>query len=490
MEDLLETGSVAGLSDGDLLERFAARRDDAAEAAFAALVSRHGPMVRGVCRRLLADPHDAEDAFQATFLILARKAGAIRRPERLASWLYGTAYRVSRKLKVQSARHRRHESVAALTGAEASPDDEPGRREECRVVFEEVARLPEAYREVVVLHALEGLTQEEAARHLGCSDRTFRRRWVRSCSLLRRRLTYRGLAPAAATIASALAPAPASAGITEAEADALVHTALRFAAERVPATASAVILARGVIQAMLWNKLKAGALAAGLLLALGAGIGVGFVLPLVSASGKGDGPVAKAAQAADAEPSPADQYRALVKRHEDALKSYFDAVEGKTEAEEVEIAERLEPKPDDHVPAFVALAERYPDDPVAFDALLWAVQNTLSSGLESGSRAAQAVDRAGNPGPRPRRRPSARAVLLPHGPQLVPAQRSVFQNPRRAKPEPHREGPGNLGPRRESEAGSHVDRDPSSAGRTREHREAAQRTSGRTSFPRTRPTRT
>ena len=249
---------------------------------------------------------------------------------------------------------------------------------------------------VVVLHALQGLTQDEAARQIGCSDRTFRRRWVRSCNLLRRRLVRRGLAPAAGTLASTLAPAPASAGITEAATDALVEAAMSFAAGTVPAATSAVILARGVIQAMLWNKLKASAIAAGLLLALGAGLGVGLATPLASASGKNDGQAVKeaAGKAADPEPSPADQYRALVKRYEAAQKIYSDAVEGKTVAEELEIYERLGPKPDDHVPAFVALAVRYPDDPVAFDALHWAIENTLSSGLEPGGRSAQAVERA------------------------------------------------------------------------------------------------
>src|SRR3954470_18596540 len=103
---LLETGTVAGLSDGELLERFASRRD---EAAFAALVERHGPMVHRVCREVLAGHHDAQDAFQATFLVLARQAGSIRRRASVASWLYGVALRVARCARSASARRRRHE---------------------------------------------------------------------------------------------------------------------------------------------------------------------------------------------------------------------------------------------------------------------------------------------------------------------------------------------------------------------------------------------
>ncbi|MEJ7638588.1 MAG: sigma-70 family RNA polymerase sigma factor [Singulisphaera sp.] len=192
---LVEAGSVAGLADGMLLERFLAGRDDVAEVAFAALVARHGPMVRRVCRRLLVDPNDAEDAFQATFLVLARRAGAIRSPERLSSWLYGTAHRSSRKLKAQSARRRRHEVEVAREGS-ISVDD-PGRCERAEAVLEEVARLPRSYKAAVVLCELEGLTQGEAARLLGLSERTVGRHLVRARSLLRIRLTRRGLAPTA-----------------------------------------------------------------------------------------------------------------------------------------------------------------------------------------------------------------------------------------------------------------------------------------------------
>jgi RNA polymerase sigma factor (sigma-70 family) len=161
LRTLFSTGTAAGLSDRQLLERFVARRGNDAETAFAALVARHGPMVRRVCRSLLADQNDADDAFQATFLVLARKAGIIRRPELLANWLYGTAHRTSQKLKVQSVRRLKHEArEAAMAGARVSTDPDglehqAVRREEAQLVHEEVARLPEVCRAAVVLCDLE-----------------------------------------------------------------------------------------------------------------------------------------------------------------------------------------------------------------------------------------------------------------------------------------------------------------------------------------------
>src|SRR5580700_1853233 len=114
IESLFEGSSVAGLTDRQLLERFIARRDSAGEAAFAALVHRHGPMVLDVCRQLLGDLHHAEDAFQAVFLVLARKAGVIRDPDLLGAWLYGVAVRTARKARSRLARLRRNEGRDAM----------------------------------------------------------------------------------------------------------------------------------------------------------------------------------------------------------------------------------------------------------------------------------------------------------------------------------------------------------------------------------------
>jgi RNA polymerase sigma factor (sigma-70 family) len=381
---LFETGSTVGLPDDVLLDSFATHRG-AAEAAFATLVVRHGPMVQRVCRRLLRDPHDVDDAFQATFLVLARKAGAIQRPDRLSNWLFGTACRVAKKLKADTARRRTHESLVAL--AETSVADDTDRAEKAQAVFEEVARLPESCRAVVVLCELEGVTQDEAARQLRCSERTVRRRWVRARTILRVRLTTRGIAPAAATIISSWTDKSTSAAIAASTVDATARAATWFAAAggsttgAVPASSSAMILGEGVVRAMFWAKLKAVSVAAGLLLAFGltAGVVSGFSPRLARPRGDEPPSAQKAAHVtsalAKADVPPAEQFRALVKRWDDALAAaHQKAVAGKNEAETAQIFMRLGPFLKDHAPAFVALAERYPKDPAAVDALLWVVE--------------------------------------------------------------------------------------------------------------------
>ena len=314
---LLGQGSATGLEDGPLLERFAGRSGDAAaEAAFAALVARHGPMVRRVCRKLLADPHDADDAFQATFLVLARKARSIRRPERLAGWLYGTAHRSSRKLRADRARRRKHEAARPAP----TPGADPDHSEEAAIVLDEVARLPRDCRVAVVLCDLEGLTQEEAADRLGCSDRTVRRRLATGHDLLRDRLTRRGIAPPMALLAIGSDPVPL------ALVDATARAALRFAiggatAGVVPASTPALGLAAGVLATMNWTRWKLIAALAGSALALGGGLGVASGwMPRPQATPdsprpKADGP------AVAARPDAAERYKALVKRWDEALKA-------------------------------------------------------------------------------------------------------------------------------------------------------------------------
>ncbi|MGH7225175.1 MAG: RNA polymerase sigma factor, partial [Gemmataceae bacterium] len=151
------------LGDEQLLERFARRRE---EAAFAALVRRHGSMVLGVCRRVLRHSHDAEDAFQATFLVLANKAQGLKNPELLANWLYGVAYRTALHARNRSARHDRREREAAAMSVPGN-DADSSAQELSRILDEELSRLPEKYRTPLVLCYLQGKTNEEAARLLG-----------------------------------------------------------------------------------------------------------------------------------------------------------------------------------------------------------------------------------------------------------------------------------------------------------------------------------
>src|SRR5262245_10923138 len=160
--------------DAELVATFAARRDPD---AFAALVERHGPTVLGVCRRVLGHAHDAEDAFQATFLVLALKATAVRPPGAVGGWLYGVAVRTANKAKVAAARRRRREMIAASAQArKANPDGEGGggvdRAELQAVLDAELAQLPDTLRAVVVLCDLHGKTRAEAAAELGCPEGT------------------------------------------------------------------------------------------------------------------------------------------------------------------------------------------------------------------------------------------------------------------------------------------------------------------------------
>ncbi len=190
---------------GQLLERFAADRD---EAAFEALVSRHGPMVLGTCRRMLADPHDVEDAFQATFLVLARKAGSIRDADRLGPWLHGVARRVAARSRALSSPPEVASSEPAVEEPAVESPDLLEALELREVLDEELARLPEKYRAPLVLCYLEGLTHDEAAEHLRWPVGTVRSRLAGGRDRLRARLTRRGLAPSAAV--PAVLPSAAS----------------------------------------------------------------------------------------------------------------------------------------------------------------------------------------------------------------------------------------------------------------------------------------
>jgi len=236
------TPAPASEPDEQLLRRFADLRD---EAAFAELVRRHGPMVLGACRRLLGDPHEADDAFQATFLVLARKAGSIERPDRLSHWLYGVAVRVSRRAKALGDRRRRREG-GAMGSADAGPVDDSGRqeqrlarREAIEAVHEELARLPEKYRAPVLLCDLGGLTHAEAARRLRWPEGSLSVRLMRARRLLRDRLGRRGLAPSAVLIAAAAFPRSVPAAVPPALADATVRAAVRFAGGPAPVAGAA-----------------------------------------------------------------------------------------------------------------------------------------------------------------------------------------------------------------------------------------------------------
>jgi RNA polymerase sigma factor (sigma-70 family) len=253
------------MSDGELLARFSAR-DELAERAFAVLVRRHGPMVLRVSQQVVGDRHTAEDAFQAAFLVLARRAGSIRQPEQLANWLHGVALRTAREARMRDVRRRRREA-ARPEDCGAEPIDETGRpdlplvgREEFEALHDELSRLPEQYRAPVVLCDLEGLTYQEAARRLRCPVGTIGVRLMRARERLRDRLTRRGLAPMAGLLSALLGADADSACASPGLVDSTVSAAMRFAASAGGASAVAsvpvVSLAEAVLKTMALARLK------------------------------------------------------------------------------------------------------------------------------------------------------------------------------------------------------------------------------------------
>jgi RNA polymerase sigma factor (sigma-70 family) len=202
-----------GPADGELLDRFVARQD---EAAFALLLHRHGPWLLGLCRRLLPDAHAAEDAFQATFLVLVRRAGAVRRRASVGSWLHGVALRVAARSRSRQAREQQMADGFAPRPV-PDPADEAAAREAARLLHAEIARLPRRYREPILLCDLAGLSREAAARRLGCGPGAVKGRLERGRAALRDRLTRRGLVLAAGvTLAgSDIAPAAVPAALRE-----------------------------------------------------------------------------------------------------------------------------------------------------------------------------------------------------------------------------------------------------------------------------------
>ncbi len=276
--------SVSGLSEGELLDRFLAGRD---EPSFSALVARLGPMVLGVCRRTLTDPRDVEDAFQATFLVLVRRGGTLRDRDRLAPWLFGVARRVAARARSESARRRARERPWA-----GEPAEDPGlddhRAELARALVEEIDRLPDPLRSVVVLCCGEGLSYEEAAARLRCTVPAIRGRLARARERLRTRLVRRGFAPTAGLLAAWTAAEGTAATVPIHLIEMTTRSALACAAGTMaaPGTIPAVVatLAEGATRTMILTKWKF--LAAGLTtLGVASGVGVLAQQPTPSAPG-------------------------------------------------------------------------------------------------------------------------------------------------------------------------------------------------------------
>jgi len=250
LRTLFDLGIVSGLSDSQLIDRFLTRGGEAAERAFAMLVERHGPMVLRVCGNILSAPHDVEDALQATFLILLRKAGTIRDRTSCASWLHGVALRAAAGIRTADARRRSHERRVARGVNEVSAGDGAGSPDELRgVIDQELGRLRAQYRSPLVLCYLEGLSCEEAACRLGWPVGTVKSRLARGRGRLRDRLVRRGLVPTAAIGL----PAPSRATVPPALAAKVVAEA-----ERVMAGASSGLACSPAVASRVRSELRRG----------------------------------------------------------------------------------------------------------------------------------------------------------------------------------------------------------------------------------------
>jgi RNA polymerase sigma factor (sigma-70 family) len=255
LRSLRDTQALSEAPDAQLLECFVRGHD---EAPFAALVRRHGPMVWSVSRRVLPHEHDAEDVFQATFLLLARKAGSIRKTGSVGSWLHGVAHRLALKVRLQQARQQAREKRAADM-RQTRPNGESSASEVQAALDAALGELPEKYRAALVLCYLEGKTQEEAARRLGCPLATVRTRVARGRKLLRDRLASHGLPLSTAGLATLLIASAAPAAAPAALVKAAVQAALPFAAGQSAAalcSKQAAGLVAGGLRAMLISKVK------------------------------------------------------------------------------------------------------------------------------------------------------------------------------------------------------------------------------------------
>jgi RNA polymerase sigma factor (sigma-70 family) len=264
---LFHVGTSNGLTDAQLLDRFRARSDrNSSEAAFAGLMARHGPMVLGVCRRALRNPDDVADAFQATFLILVRKADTVRVEDSLGRWLYGVSRRVSVRAKLAAARRSAREVREIAFASDRRADVDLGELRD--VLDQEIGRLPERFRSAVVLCELEGCSHDEAARQLGCAVGTVKSRLSRAREKLRSRLIRRGVAPTA----WALCAESTSAALPEKLIETTVKTAIGHADQVV--SPAVTLLIQGVLRAMLLKKVSMIAITVVASLAVATGAGV------------------------------------------------------------------------------------------------------------------------------------------------------------------------------------------------------------------------
>ncbi len=371
LRTLLEGGSLASLSDGELLARFSGGKETPiAGAAFDVLVSRHGPMVWGTCRRILRDPHAAEDAFQATFLILVKKAGSVRVDDSLGRWLHGVGVRVALRAKGARARAGRE-----LEGFE--PAEVPHEIDDLKAVIdEELERLPSRYRSVVVLCHLEGLTREHAASRLGCPVGTVNSRLSRAGEILRKRLIRRGFAPAVGGLGVWLAGADVVAAAVPTR---LIGSTVAQALKIASGSALAGVVPVGVaasITAYLRGKLMMKIACSLALLAGFASVGT-LTLAQQGETRKVEIRPRTAAQVKAVEPDPPtldEKVKAIKAEWDAAMEVYGVAFRAaKTATEQAEVY-KLHPEVISYSKRFFTLAQSDIKSPAARDGLLWILE--------------------------------------------------------------------------------------------------------------------
>ena len=265
----------AGMTDGQLLNAFVRQRD---ADALAALVHRHGPMVWGVCRRLLRSHQDAEDAFQATFLVLVHKAAAVRDKEAVANWLWGVAHQTAVRMRATMAKRHGREQPMTDVAEPAAKEDDPG-DDILPLLDRELSRLPDKYRVLIVLCDLEGKTRKEVALRLGCPEGTVAGRLARARTMLANRLRKHGLAMTSAALAETLSQELASACVPASLVISTTKAVTLTASGQAMAgliSSEVAALTQGVLKTMLLTKLKVATMAAFAMLGV-AGLGAGLL---------------------------------------------------------------------------------------------------------------------------------------------------------------------------------------------------------------------
>jgi RNA polymerase sigma factor (sigma-70 family) len=288
LRQMVLRGDAADMTDDRLLEAFVSRRD---AAAFESLVRRHGPMVLGVCRRLLRDPHDVDDAFQAAFLVLARKAASVSPRRMVGNWLYGVAHTTAVRLRAANARRRvRERQVADMPEPQAGQADLQDDLH--RLLDDELARLPDKYRVPVVLCDLEGRPRKDVARQLRIPEGTLSSRLTTARRMLAKQLTRRGLALSGGALAAAVSHEAASACIPTYLLGAAVRAATLAAAGKAVAGVTSVqvaVLTEGVLKSMFLKNLKAVVVVLLVIAALGGAAGIKIQMQGAEAPNTGPG---------------------------------------------------------------------------------------------------------------------------------------------------------------------------------------------------------